>query len=60
MVGSEVQVEVLDEEPIDIVDDVPAVEEDFSGVNLDVDDMAVIDLDPDVPIDNDMDMGDFV
>ena len=56
----DVDIQVLDEEPIDIVDDVPAVEEDFSGLNLDVDDMAIIDLDPDVPIDNDMDMGDFV
>lgn len=61
-VASEVEVEPVDfdEEPIDIVDDVPTVDDDYSGVNLDVDDMAIIDLDPDVPIDNDMDMNDFV
>lgn len=58
----EVEAEPIDfsEEPIDIVDDVPQVDDDFSGVNLDVDDMAIIDIDPDIPIDNDMDMNDFV
>ena len=42
------------------VPDIDMPEDDFIGDNLDVDDCAITDLDPDIPIENNMDMGEFV
>ena len=47
----------IDDEVFD-VDDLP--EDDFVASNPDVDNLASIEYDPDVTIDNDMDMGEFV